>query len=516
LRFAAIGSLKDTNWVAIWDKKSATGIYKLQMASDMDRGATELLLVGVCVQVVGVIAVLAARRHSQLRKRRLAENEQAEWEEIYAARKQARRDASVHPRELLSQSVTEQAPSARRVVNVRLEHRLPISVTWQESVMAQWTEQEFLMNLRMSKQMFSLLLAKLEPRLSYGDRSGGGKRPTPPWALLAAVLCWLGGGRPQDFIEKFGMRMDCWKKRRWLVIRAINRTLSSSLAFPSTSQEMERISNSFSEWCHFTGSIGALDGLIVRVQCPDSRLTGVMRCDRHDCTGINLQAIVDADDQFRWISTAKYGSCADGRAFRETKLFDSLAGGKLTCGGEVPKGRYFILADNAYPIRSFLLHPFRGQHTPGTPEDSWNLNMSAARSAVERAFGQLVFQWQILKKGIVVRKIKRAHNIIRACVLLHNFRKQNSGAVDLDIELYSNDECRSAPVLLDHNVTLNSAAEGRQYARVMGDNHPGERTRESRQQAAVICADIGTNVRERLAQDLVRHGHVRCPLVNQI
>jgi hypothetical protein len=477
----------------------------------MDHTAEGVVLLTFGSQLVAVVAALAAHHHQQLRKRRFAECVTVERQEVYAARKQARRDVNMHPRELLSQSVDEQAPSARRLVNVRLEHRLPISVAWQQSVMAQWTEQEFLMNLRMPKSTFFLLLDKLEAQLSYGDPSTGGKRPTPPWALLGAVLCWLGGGRAQDFIEKFGMRMECWKKRRRLAITAIVQTLGSSLKFPSTLEEMERISRSMSKWCHFPGAIGALDGLIVRVHCPDKRLKRVMRCDCHDCTGINLQAIVDGNDQFRWISTGKYGACADGRAFRETKLFEELTKFKLTCGGRALPGRFFILADNAYPIRSFLLHPFRGEHPPDSPQDTWNLNMSAARAAIERAFGQLVLTWQILKKGIHVKKIGRAHEIIKACILLHNFRKQHTtpSSFEFDFEQLVVGELRPLTAILDQNVALVGLNEGIEYVRAMVDDRVGERANEDRQSNVKTCASVGSNVRDRLAQQLVADGKVR-------
>src|SRR3546814_6055714 len=44
------------------------------------------------------------------------------------------------------------------------------------------------------------------------------------------------------------------------------------------------------------------------VKTTSKELKKVMRCDRHDCCGVNLQAIVDGDDSFTWISSNKYGA----------------------------------------------------------------------------------------------------------------------------------------------------------------------------------------------------------------
>src|SRR3546814_10518755 len=57
------------------------------------------------------------------------------------------------------------------------------------------------------------------------------------------------------------------------------------------------------------------------------------------------------DDRICWFACERYASCADGRAFRTTGLFERLEEGLLTVGNTIPRGRYFILADNAYPLR---------------------------------------------------------------------------------------------------------------------------------------------------------------------
>lgn len=264
---------------------------------------------------------------------------------VYAARKKARKG---QPREIRE---TSQCP-VPEIVNVRLSHRLPISTAWQEMIMGQWTDLEFVEHFRLNKEGFVWLVHRLEPFLQYGRVGHGGKRPTPVWALIAATLSWLAGGRSILFREKFGMRKSTFKQRRWLVVDAIVTQLQHELVrFPTTLEEMQRVSDGMRSWCHFDGVVGALDGLIVRCSPFSPKLQGIMRCDRHDAYGYNLQAICDAEDRIIWFAANRYASCADGRAFRTTKLFDELEEGLLTCDGQVERGQFFILGDNAYPLR---------------------------------------------------------------------------------------------------------------------------------------------------------------------
>lgn len=473
----------------------------------MDDRTRKLLALALMMQVITAFTVVLTCVHlARTRDRDICRMKRKRMQ-VYYRRRRARRDATKHPRELLASSTSLPGESVepRSLVNVRLEHRMPIATTWQSVLMLQWTNEEYIENFRLPKHVFTWLLQRLKPALSYGNASHGGKRPTPPWALLGATLCWLGGGRPADFREKFGMRESAFKKRRWLVISAIVGELAGSFVrFPETPDEFRHISERMSRWCKFEGAIGALDGLIVRVKTTCKELKKVMRCDRHDCTGVNLQAIVDGDDTFTWISSGKYGAVGDGRAFRDTELFEKLENGALTCGGACAVGDYFILADNAYPLRSFLLHPFKGSHAPGSTEDSWNLRMSVARASIERAFAQLVLAFQILKHGINVVDINKAHQVIQAAVILHNVRKRfNAPSLNR----------ASAPNfqrdIMQAGTPLNNEEEAIFFVRHMGMDQVGERRPEDRRAAAQICARIGAEVRERIGQQLVDSGYVR-------
>lgn len=140
-----------------------------------------------------------------------------------------------------------------------------------------------------------------------------------------------------------------------------------------------------------------------------------------------------------------------------------------------------------------MLHPFKGAHQPGTAEDTFNLKLSAARSSIERCFGQLVLAWQILKKGIRVNDPAIAQQIIQCTVCLHNLRKRFRCP---DQNLTTTGREREAVEL--RNIT-DAVAWVQEHG---GDEHLGGRMRADRTSSAVACSLLGSQMREYLAVTL--------------
>src|SRR3546814_14727470 len=99
--------------------------------------------------------------------------------------------------------------------------------------------------------------------------------------------------------------------------------------------------------------------------------------------------------------------------------------------------------------------------------------MSAARAAVERAFGQLVLSFQILKQGIHVSTVSKARLVVHACLVLHNVRKH-----------------LGQPDVVRSNATggeLASMADALAYVRLQGDDRVGARRPEESHLTAEMC-----------------------------
>ena len=86
----------------------------------------------------------------------------------------------------------------------------------------------------------------------------------------------------------------------------------------------------------------------------------------------------------------------------------------------VPGGTY-IIADAAYPLRTYLMKAFPDYYILTHRERDFNKILSLMRMVIKQAFGCLKGMWRILLKEIYCTDIERIIKIIHACCILHNF-----------------------------------------------------------------------------------------------
>ena len=80
-------------------------------------------------------------------------------------------------------------------------------------------------------------------------------------------------------------------------------------------------------------------------------------------------ALVDGDCKFLWVDVGTAGSTPDAHIFKHTKLSHKIEDGSISfpdseslgIGG--PKVNFFILRDDAFPLRLWLLRPYSSHST---------------------------------------------------------------------------------------------------------------------------------------------------------
>ena len=120
----------------------------------------------------------------------------------------------------------------------------------------------------------------------------------------------------------------------------------------------------------------------------------------------------------------------EGSAYNSRVLLDAQA----SCSFSTPKGRYW-LGDAGYGNSEFVMAPYRGvryylkevRQTDLKPENAkelFNLRHSSLRNVIERIFGVLKRQWQILGGKGCKYSIETQIDLFCALIGLYNFRKQ--------------------------------------------------------------------------------------------
>jgi hypothetical protein len=163
----------------------------------------------------------------------------------------------------------------------------------------------------------------------------------------------------------------------------------------------------------FTGVIGAIDGSHIEIH-PQAIPLANRRdyYNRKSMYSVIMQAIVDWKLRFRDLCIGIAGSQHDSYVLALSGIPDAAA--LLFSAGQ------YILGDCGYPLRLWLLTPFR--ESPGlTPTDrKYNRTLSSMRVCVEMAFGHLKGRFPSLSKKLNVSLHLVPQYISAACVL-HNF-----------------------------------------------------------------------------------------------
>ena len=191
---------------------------------------------------------------------------------------------------------------------------------------------------------------------------------------------------------------------------------------PSTVAEWLHVAQEFEELWNFPNCIGALDGKHVPIRKP--ACSGAKFFNYKHFYSVILLAVCDAQHKFLFIDIGSQGRCADGGVFAESHLNEALQKNilnipeKTNLPGTNIKFPYCLVADEAFPLRDYILKPY--PHRKLSKEQRvYNYRLSRARRCVESGFGIMSTRFRVLMNPILVKPAK-VDVIVQACCALHN------------------------------------------------------------------------------------------------
>ena len=183
------------------------------------------------------------------------------------------------------------------------------------------------------------------------------------------------------------------------------------IKFPQTRQEKENASSTWTAKYSFLQAIGAIDCTHIKINRPVRRFHPDEFVNRKGVHSINVQATCDSKECFTSVCASWAGSVHDSRILRCSDIPHIMQ----STGGD-----FLLLGDSGYPIKPWLMVPFRNPETP--TQQQFNKVFTKERVIIERCFGQLKKRFPMLA-GVVRVATKQVPNIIVACVVLHNISK---------------------------------------------------------------------------------------------
>ncbi|XP_061717342.1 putative nuclease HARBI1 [Cydia pomonella] len=286
------------------------------------------------------------------------------------------------------------------------------------------TPKDYRNYLRMDEETYLLLLDLVTPRIMKQDTVM--RSAISPHERLTATLRFLATGRSYEDL-KFSTIISPQSLSSIIpeTCEAIYSVLHKDyLKFPRSQEEWKRIAALFEQRWNFPHLLGAMDGKHVTINPP--RGSGSTYFNYKKKHSMVLMAIVDAQYQFILCDFGTNGRISDGGVLQNTTFFQKLQENDLNIPAEeivtnssksLP---YVFVADDAFPLRTDMMKPFRQAELDTREKKIYNYRVSRARRIVENCFGILATRFRIFHTDINVHP-SRIESIVMACCALHNF-----------------------------------------------------------------------------------------------
>lgn len=276
--------------------------------------------------------------------------------------------------------------------------------------------------LRVDEELFHEILERLRPRIEKQDTNC--RLAVSAAERLAITLRYFAYG---ELYKSLAGTFRVAPNTVSVVIREtcdaiIEEYMHELIKCPTTAEGWKELAEGFSKKWNFHHCIGSLDGKHIAMKKP-----GKSGSTYHNYKGffsVVLMALVDYNYKFLYINVGAQGSSSDGGVFKDTALFKRLEKGRarLPPAEPLPGGQvdvpYFIVADDAFAMRTWLLKPY--PHRDMTREERiLNYRLSRARRIVENAFGILVSRFRVLLSTIQLEP-DNVTKVVKACCILHN------------------------------------------------------------------------------------------------
>lgn len=237
--------------------------------------------------------------------------------------------------------------------------------------------------------------------------SGRGRPVSPETAVLITLKYLASNTYQQAIAETFKLSQSTVSRCITFTVEKLVSKASAFIRFPQTIGDKRRTQERFSQIAGFPSVVGCIDGTHVRILRP--RTDESQYVCRKGYHSINVQAVCDHKGAFIHVSARWPGSTNDSFILRDSALWTAFESGDITG---------IILGDSAYPVRKWLMTPFRETHNDEA-KIAYNTSLCKTRVLIEQAFGRLKRRWGILHQEVRM-ETKMVPKLIVVCMVLHN------------------------------------------------------------------------------------------------
>ena len=328
---------------------------------------------------------------------------------------------------------------------------LPKSTAWCETICSSFDEEQFKSFFRVSKRLYQEIVNQL-----FSDLEGQVTRfrnPIPVAKKILIGLFRLGStSELRVAAQLFGVGISTVAGIQHQFTAAIIKHFGNKVHWPSTDEELLKISEDFARIWDYPLCIGSVDGC--HIPCSPKAADATDFYNYKGWYSTILFAVADASYKFIYFNVGCPGRMNDGFIFRRSALKEKLEAqaeqflrlGRSYDGIQIP---LHLIGDSAFPLVHNLMKPYPQLAQLNDDQRNFNFRLSRARRVIENAFGRLKARFRILLKRMEI-SIQNVNDCIVACAILHNMCEESRDS--LPIEWLIETEGVQNPLLVPNTV----------------------------------------------------------------
>ncbi|XP_061071558.1 uncharacterized protein LOC133105447 [Conger conger] len=386
------------------------------MADDSDECEALLVYMNLCLQSV----LDSYKRRQAVRARRIEETDRP----LAVVRNANRKHVSVLRRGLQRRNGIVLMANFQQRRKVALWKHLRSSEWW-DNVACNFTDSQWQRSFRVSRATFQHLCDRVRPAIERRDTA---LRLCVPLQKRVGIALWkLATSSDYRTVgHLFGVGVTTVCRCLHEFCQAVNQIVLPEAIPEPNAEELEEMAALFQRKWGVPQCVGAVDSSHIPIIAPKDFHHHYLN-SRH-WHSVVLQAAVDANGLFWNVCAGLPGSVSDANVLRQSGLWTLANDGALfssrrrrLCGEGVG---YYVVADSAYPLRSWVMKPFEDTGALDDGQKRFNSKIGLARSVVENAFGRLRGRWRcLMKRNDCNVDVIRA--MVVTCCVLHNLCEKN-------------------------------------------------------------------------------------------
>jgi len=280
------------------------------------------------------------------------------------------------------------------------------------SMIPSYTEEEFRLNFRMRRDTCIQLISDFEQSAFYpkNDSHGG----TPKSSAENHILSFLrfAGSKTciRDVASEFSIGESTFHRQMIRVVNFLLHIAPNVIKFPQTDEEKAALASQFERVSDLPGIIGSMDGAYIPIRAPARKNKSSYLNHQHQIS-ITLQGIADCDGAFLDVFTGTPSKVHDAKVYYLSFIYQQLP--------EMCLGDLHIVADEAYPLSTWLLTPYKESNQMNQAQRLYNNKLSSARQLIDCAFKLLKRRFRQLSR-LDFHQVDTASKFLIACCVLHN------------------------------------------------------------------------------------------------